>query len=256
MARRLYPDAAELALDEIYAGLTLREPAPGRAWVALCMVASLDGAVSVEGRSGGLGGEADRLALSRLRGSNDVSVVGADTVRRERYSTLTGTSDRRRDRAARGLTPVPRLAIVSRSGQLDPQLPVFADPDHRPLLLVSDAADGRALDRLDGHAQIVPIGGDALNAHRVVEELVALGLRRILCEGGPRINQAMLAGDLVDEVFLTVAPTMIGGPATRIVTGDDEHVRHVRIVSVIEHDGDLLLRYRHARHGTALTPDA
>lgn len=247
--RRLHPDPATLELDELYAGLTLPAGTPDQpAWVGLCMVTSLDGAVSVDGRSGGLGGPADLLALSRLRGSNDVSIVGAGTIRQERYGPLTGGAARRADRERRGLTRSPRLAIITSSGQLDPELPVFGDPARRPLVLVSSTADPEALRALTEVAEPHVIDETPLSPAAIVGRLVSLGLPRILCEGGPRLNHAMLEADLIDEVFLTLAPTAVGGPATRIVHGEAEVRRDLDLVSVLEHGGDLLLRYRHPRH--------
>jgi len=247
--RRLHPDPATLELEELYAGLTLPAgTAEQPAWVGLCMVTSLDGAVSVEGRSGGLGGPADLLALSRLRGSNDVSIVGAGTVREERYGPLTGGAARRADRERRGLAPSPRLAIITSSGRLDPELPVFGDPAERPMVLVSGSAEPDALTTLAGVAEVHVIDEASISPHTIVERMVSLGFRRILCEGGPRLNQAMLASDLIDEAFLTLAPTAVGGPASRIVHGDTEVRRDLDLISVLEHGGDLLLRYRHPRH--------
>lgn len=247
--RRLHPDPADLPLDQLYAGLTLPAGTPDQpAWVGLCMVTSLDGAVSVDGRSGGLGGPADRLALSRLRGSNDVSIVGAGTVRDERYGPLTGKAARRADRERRGLTPSPRLAIITSSGELDPGLPVFGDTAERPLILVASSADPTTLRTLTDVADVHVIDEHPLSPSTIVERLVSLGLRRILCEGGPRLNQAMVQTDLIDEAFLTLAPTVVGGPATRIVHGETELRRDLDLVSVLEHGGDLLLRYRHPRH--------
>jgi riboflavin biosynthesis pyrimidine reductase len=247
--RRLHPDPAELPLEALYAGLTLPAGAADQpAWVGLCMVTSLDGAVSIDGRSGGLGGPADLLALSRLRGSNDVSIVGAGTVRDERYGPLTGGAARRADRRRRGLAPSPRLAIITSSGQLDPELPVFGDPTERPLVLVSGSADPAALARLRDIAEVHVIDEVPLAPATIVGRLVSLGFPRILCEGGPRLNQAMLEADLIDEAFLTLAPTAVGGPAPRIISGATEVRRDLDLVSVMEHDGDLLLRYRHPRH--------
>lgn len=251
MLRRLLPEPAELELEALYAGLTLPEPTAGRtAWVALCMVASVDGAATLEGSSGELGGRADLLALSRLRGSNDVSLVGAGTVRLERYGPLTGSARRREDRASRGLRPVPRLAIVTASGQLSPDLPVFARPEEPPLVLTCEAADQAALERLADRAEIHTVGHARVDADRAVDHLADLGLRRVLCEGGPQLNQALLATERVDEVFLTVAPLVVGGSAPRIITGAHELADRLVLVSAFEHEGDLLLRYRHPRHGT------
>lgn len=245
MLRRILPDPAELTLDELYAGLTLAEPRDGRpAHVAMCMVSSADGAVAVDGLSGGLGGPADLRALSRLRAANDVSVVGAGTVRDEGYVPLTGTSARRADRAARGLRPAPRLAIVTASGNLDPDLAVFSDPAERPLVLTARSADAAALTAIEDRAEIHVVADADLDAEAIVTTLAALGLRRVLCEGGPRLNQVMLAGGHLDELFLTLAPTLVGGPASRIIAGELEVATPLALVSAFESDGDLLLRYR------------
>jgi riboflavin biosynthesis pyrimidine reductase len=243
--RRLLPDPAELALDELYQGLLLDDPAPGRVGhVALCLVSSADGAVAVDGLSGGLGGPADLRALSQLRAANDVSLVGAGTVRDEGYVPLTGTPERRADRSAKGLRPAPRLAIVTASGRLDPELDVFSDPAEPPIVLASRAADADRLAAIEARAEVHVVAQTQLDAATIVTTLAELGLPRILCEGGPRLNQVMLAGGHLDEVFLTLAPTLVGGPAPRIISGDVEAATPLELVSVYEHQGDLLLRYR------------
>ena len=243
--RRLLPDPGTSALDELYAGLTLDDPAPGRGvHVALCMVASADGAVAVDGLSSGLGGEADLRALSRLRGAHDVSLVGAGTVRDEGYVPLTGGADRQADRRARGLRHAPRLAVVTASGRLAPDLEVFSDPAEPPIVLTSRGADRDALAAIDDRAEVHVVADTDLDAATIITALAELGLRRVLCEGGPRLNQVMLAGGRIDEVFLTVAPTLVGGPASRIIGGDTEVATRLTLVSAYEHGGDLLLRYR------------
>lgn len=248
--RRLLPDPRPLTLDEFYAGLTLADPEPERGvYVALSMVSSADGAVAVEGLSGGLGGKADLRALSRLRGANDVSLVGAGTVRDEGYVPLTGSPDRQADRVARGLRHAPRLAIVTASGHLAPDLEVFSDPDEPPIVLTSRQADHEALTAIEDRAEVHVVADGDLTAEVIVATLVELGLPRVLCEGGPRLNQVMLAGGRIDEVFMTLAPTLVGGPVPRIISGDVEVATDLELVSVHEHDGDLLLRYRRARRG-------
>lgn len=248
--RRLVPDPATMELDALYAGLTLPTPSdPHSAWVAACMVSSLDGAVAVNGRSGDLGGAADRIALSRLRGSNDVSLVGAATVRQEAYGPLTGSARRRRDRVARGLRPAPRLAILTASGDLDPGMRVFEDPAEAPIVLAGARASPGRLRALWDVAEVRQLeAGAGIDPREVVGVLVRLGLRRILLEGGPRVNAAMVEAGLVDEFFVTIAPSAVGGRSARIVQGGDEAVTPLTLVSAFEHDGDLLLRHR--RHPT------
>lgn len=243
---RLYPDAATMELDELYAGLTLTTPDhPDRAWIAMCMVSSLDGAVAVGGRSGGLGGDADRRALSRLRGANDVSLVGAATVRMEGYGPLTGSAARRGDRRARGLRPAPRLAIVTASGDLDPRLAVFGAPDEVPIVLAGADASSERLRAIEDRAQIHRLHADGgIDAREVTGVLVGLGLRRVLLEGGPTLNAVMLEAGMVDEFFVTIAGCTVGGTSTRIVQGVDETFTPLTLVSAFTSDGDLLLRHR------------
>lgn len=246
--RRLLPDAARLPLDELYAGLTLDWPVRAEgSWIAVCMVSSVDGAVAVEGRSAGLGGPADLRALSRLRGANDVSLVGAATVRAEGYRPLTGGSRRRADRTSRGLRAAPRLAIVTATGALDADAPVFAEPDEAPIVLAAAGCPPdrlRALERVAEVRELPARAEPGIAAADVAAQLVADGLPRILLEGGPRLNAAFLAAGLIDEVFVTLAASAVGGDAGRIVQSGTEAPTRLTLVSAYEHDSELLLRYR------------
>lgn len=247
--QQLLPTPWPARLDDLYAGLTLPTAPEGRCWVAVCMVASLDGAASLDGRSGGLGSEADRLALSRLRDATDAVLVGAATVREEGYGPLLGTAARRADRLERGLAQLPRLAILTISGDLDPQAAVFSDPAQRPLVLTTTTGADRAGPRLGGRAEVVPLGDVQVPMAAALDALAARGLTRVTCEGGPRVSAQMLAEDLVDEVFLTHAPIAVAGAAPRIAQAPGTQVaRRLRLVSAWEHDGELFLRYRHPRH--------
>lgn len=246
--QQLLPSPRPAELGDLYAGLTL--PTSGEAcWVAVCMVASLDGAASLDGRSGGLGSDADRLALRRLRDAADAVLVGAATVREEGYGPLTGDSSRRAGRVARGLAGIPRLAILTISGELDPDAAVFSDPEQRPLVLTTTDGAAVAGPRLGERAEVVALGTRRVAPGDVLAHLGSLGLHRVACEGGPRINAQVLAEDLADEVFLTLAPVTVAGQAPRIAQGPGtQTLRRLRLVSLWEHEGELFLRYRHARH--------
>jgi riboflavin biosynthesis pyrimidine reductase len=78
-----------------------------------------------------------------------------------------------------------------------------------------------------------------------LRDLRARGIRALLCEGGPTLNRALLAADLVDELFLTVSPLLTGNnDAPRIVEGDDlPNPARLRLAWVLNHDDELYLRY-------------
>lgn len=210
-----------------------------RPWVSTNMVVSLDGAVSVDGRSGPLGSPADRALFEALRAAHDTVLVGAGTVRAERY---------------RLRADGPRIAVVSRSATFPADLELFApnrrvgagdDPSARheptrPLLYTTDAGATVAEARGLG-ADVVSTGVDDVDLRAVLDDLARRGARRVLCEGGPELLSTLAAGDLVDEWNVSVSPLLAGG-TTRMLTHDIEP-RPVALVRVCESDGMLFLRY-------------
>ncbi len=254
--RRLVPSPpGDEPLDSLYGDLVLTGE-PGRPAVSLGMVASIDGAATVDGRTAELGDAADRVAFRSLRAACDAILVGAGTVRDERYGPPRGSEQRRADRTRRGLTPVPRLVIVSATLALDPDQRTFSDPRVRPLIVTHAEASREREDALAPVADVVRFGDESVDLVGAVEHLGDLGLTRLLCEGGPTLNGALLGADLVDEVFLTVAAVLVGGTAPRIITGPgSQTVRGMELVELREHDSELLLRYRRAGwSGPGVTP--
>src|SRR5690606_7592518 len=112
-------------------------PLPGseRPHVRMNFVSSADGAVTIDGRSGGLGGANDRKLMRVLRTLCDVVLVGAGTVRAEGYGGLNLPDEYSERRVDLGLSRVPRMAVVSGSLDLDPGMSVFTKTEERPLII-------------------------------------------------------------------------------------------------------------------------
>ncbi|QXJ20542.1 pyrimidine reductase family protein [Actinomadura graeca] len=206
------------------------------------MVASLDGAAQRDGLSGGLGGEADRALFSLLRGLADVVIVGAGTVRAEGYGPVRpddgwgGVRD--------GRAPVPPLAIVSRSLDLDLDAPVFTEAAARTIVLAPAAADPARLRAARERAEVIVAGEASLDFTAAVRELEARGHRRMLCEGGPAVLGGLVEAGLLDELCLTLSPRLIGGRPTRILNGPPVSVPpEMTLGHALEDDGFLFLRY-------------
>ncbi|WNB84411.1 dihydrofolate reductase family protein [Cellulomonas sp. ATA003] len=180
------------------------------------MIATLDGAgTGADGRSGSINGPADHRVFDVLRSLADVVVVGAGTVRAEGYGDLSVRRDLRAARAARGQHADPELAVVTRSGSVPDELLDAAVPP-----LVVTAADGdavAALRRRIGADRVVAVGTGDVDLGGALAALAARGLPRVLTEGGPRLLGDLLAADLVDDLCLTTAPLVVGGPARRVV---------------------------------------
>jgi riboflavin biosynthesis pyrimidine reductase len=209
------------------------------------MIASLDGATSLAGRSGALGGPGDKAVFAALRSLADVILVGAATVRIEGYGPARLNTEARAGRIAAGLDPVPPIAVVTRSCRLDWGSRFFADAEARPIIFTAAVAaevDREAAARV---ADLYVVGDDTVNLRRAIGVLNDRGHENVLAEGGPLVAAALAADDLLDEVCLTIAPLVVGGDARRILAGPGlEPPTGFELTSILTTDGCLFLRYR------------
>lgn len=221
----------------------------GRPFVRLNFVTSADGAVSVDGVSGGLACPGDGEVFGLLRELADVVVAGSGTVRAEGYRGVRTSAEIRARRRARGQAAIPPVAVVTASCSLEPDAPLLTDTSVPPLVLTSEGAPAAARRRLaDAGAEVVVVADAAIAPAAVLAALEARGLRRVLCEGGAALAGSIVADDLLDELCLSLAPQLAGAGAGRIVAGQAlAGVRPLRLASVIGHEDGLMLRYRTAR---------
>lgn len=238
--RRLLPDPADdVDLDEAYA-----LPGPGRLHVRANFVASVDGAAELEGRSGGLSADPDHRLFSVLRGLCDVVLVGAGTVRHERYGPARPSPDRRARREASGLAAVPPIAVVTSRVDLDLGSAFFTEAAARPVILTTDAAPVDLRRRAAEVAEVAVCGDMAVDVAAAMDALVGLGLTRVLCEGGPHLLDQLVAAGLLDELCLSLSPVIAGPERLRIIGGPplDEPAR-LELAHVLTAEGMLFLRY-------------
>lgn len=210
------------------------------------MVAGLDGAARAEGRSAPLSSPADMRIFGTLRALADVVVVGAETVRQEGYRPAKAREAFAVRRAADGQAPAAAVAVVSRRLDLDFSAPLFTAPLVPTLVLTGAGADrARLADAAAAGVRIVVAGeGEGVDPVRAVRELAALGLTRMLHEGGPRVLAQFAAAGVVDELCLTLSPLLTGGDAPRIMNGPGVvPPARFRPLSLLEEDGFLFSRY-------------
>ncbi|MFD4958391.1 pyrimidine reductase family protein [Microbacterium sp. NPDC058389] len=212
--------------------------------VRMNFVSSADGAVTLGGRSGALGGVTDRALMQVLRAMADVVLVGAGTVRAEGYGDLRVRAEDVEWRRAHGLEDQPALAVVSGGLHLDPGDPVFAEAVRRPVVVTTDAAANARGALFEPVATVLACGLEVVDLGMVLEAFARRGWTQVLCEGGPHLFGALLADGLVDEVCVTVAPRFVGGDAGRIVQGAAEGDRRFALAGVVTDDeGFAFLRY-------------
>jgi riboflavin biosynthesis pyrimidine reductase len=203
--------AAAVAAEE-------RHARPGRPWVMTNMIATIDGATAVDGLSGGLGGAGDKAVFMALRAVADVIVAGASTVREEQYRAPTPSDEVMADRVARGQAPRPRIAVVTRSLNLDLDLPLF-DGRHRPFIITTESAAPERLEPLAEVAEVIQAGEASVDLAAALGQLAERQTTTVLCEGGPSLNGQFVADGLVDEWNLTISPTLLAGDARRAAVG-------------------------------------
>ncbi|MFB9318499.1 pyrimidine reductase family protein [Cryptosporangium minutisporangium] len=247
--RALYTHSCSVAPDVELDGEALeRLYATDRSTPRLRMnfVASVDGAVSVDGLSGGLSGPADKRAFKVLRGWCDGLVVAAGTVLAEDYGPVTLDADRRARRVAAGLAPTPTLVVVSGSLSIGPLHASLAQAPVRPIVVTRpDAPDDRRR-ALAEVADVLVAGepGGGVDLAVALDALHERGLSQLLCEGGPQLFAALTAVDRVDEICLTLSPLLAGGGPGRISTGvGTAGARGLTLAHVVEDASVLLLRY-------------
>ncbi|WP_309127512.1 dihydrofolate reductase family protein [Microbacterium sp.] len=244
---RLWPDpASDLDDEALLAGTSIPE---GRAWLRMNFIASIDGAATRDGLSGGLGDEADRRLFDLLRWPADAVLLGAGTARREGYAAMRLSDAASGWRMRHGLPPHPVLVLVSRSLDLDPASAMFTDAPVRPIICTVPAGNAEDKHRAERRehlaevADLIETGADDADPLRIRAELAGRGLMHVHAEGGPHTFASFLGAGAVDALHLTVAPTLEAGAAGRIAVG--EAVRtEMRLMSVLRADSELLLQYR------------
>jgi len=220
----------------------LRELHPGplsiglrsdRPTVIANLVATIDGTVALDRRgqtaAGEISGfaEPDRFLVGLLRSLADVVLVGAATFRATRDHVWTpagvfppsmvGYAELRRVAGVRSQEP--SLAVVSARGEINSGHPGLNAPNV-PVILATTlsgdrtfraAASTRGPRLPSAPLRIEVLGeGDAISPRALIDSFRRLGARLVLCEGGPHLLGQLLAAGLVDELFLTVSPQLVG----------------------------------------------
>jgi riboflavin-specific deaminase-like protein len=251
---RLLPPGPPSSAAEIVAGFALEALAASgpteRPYVLLNMVSTVDGHAALGGRSVSLSGPADRELFHELRTAVDGVLVGAATARAERYGRIVPDASRRRRRVERGQREEPLACVVSASLAFPEQLPLLAEPAAQVAIL-TPSADSLPASAAEVHYIRAARGALLDLPHAFAELRERFGVHTLLCEGGPHLNAQLLQAGLVDELFLSLAPQLVGGDpaiegeALGILAGIELlPPLGLSLLSVLEHDSHLFLRYR------------
>jgi riboflavin-specific deaminase-like protein len=239
--RRLVPDGDETTVAEQLDRLDLGSLAhPDRPYLVLNFATTLDGRAAIQGRSGPIGSKTDTEVLERLRTRVDSVMIGAGTLRAERYGRMVSKPDFRRYRERAGLSPDPLAVVISNRLEIPWDAPLFTDGGGRCVIFTAseeDAPETATEVTLVRHTDGVELG-------RALEWLLGEGIHSVLCEGGPMLHGRLREEGLADELFLTIAPKLAGGEAPRILEGALPDVVDLELAWLLESEGELFARYR------------
>lgn len=240
--RRLLPDPGETTLSDQLNGFRPWELAvEERPYVFSNFVVTMDGQATVGGRAGPIGSGTDAEMLHRLRTRADAVMIGAGTMRVERYGRIVPDPDHRAAREREGLSPDPLAVIVSGRLDLPWDAPLFTEGGGKVVVftgMATEPSETATPVRLVRHKGAVDLA-DALRWLRG-----ECGIRALLCEGGPVLHANLQVAGLIDEIFLTIAPKLAGGAGPGIFEGLAETERRLELVSLLEERGELFARYR------------
>jgi riboflavin biosynthesis pyrimidine reductase len=223
--RRLLPDPGLTSVSEQLETYRPWEEAPeDRPLVGMNFVATVDGRATIEGRSGPIGSEADTEMLVGLRKRFEAVLIGAGTMRAERYGPMN-----------------PLMVLVSGRLDLPWDAPLFTEERGEALIFTASEAEPP---ETAATVEVVRHEG-AVNLGEALRHLRAeRGIRAVLSEGGPHLHAQLQADGLVDDLFLTIAPKLSGGEAPRILEGSLPDVAGLELAWLLEQDGELFARYR------------
>jgi riboflavin-specific deaminase-like protein len=240
--RRLLPDQGITTVAAQLAGLDLKPLAPPeRPYLILNFASTLDGRAAISGRSGAIGSDTDTEMLQRLRTRVDAVMIGAGTMRAERYGRIVSDPNLRAYRERTGLAHDPLAVIVSNRLELPWDADLFTDGGGRCVIFTAsedEPPETATPVRIVRHP-------DGVELDRALAWLRhERGIRSVLCEGGPTVHGRLREGGLADELFLTIAPKVAGGEGPRILEGARPHVDELELVWLLESSGELFSRYR------------
>jgi len=241
--RRLIPNPGPTTVEEQLDGYRpWEEPREDRPFVATNFAATVDGRAAIGGRSGPIGSSTDTEMLAGLRTRFDAVMIGAGTMRVERYGRLVDDQAQREGRERAGLPHDPLMVIVSGRLDLPWDAPLFSAGAGRVLIFTASEAEppetatSLRVVRHEGEVDLV----EALRHLRHER-----GVRALLSEGGPRLHGELWAKDLVDDLFLTTAAKMTGADAPRILEGKSlPATAELELAWLLERDGELFARYQ------------
>jgi 2,5-diamino-6-(ribosylamino)-4(3H)-pyrimidinone 5'-phosphate reductase len=182
----------------------------------------------------------DLKQLHKQRALSDAVMIGIGTQLRDNPLLTV--------RRVKGRNPV--RVVVDSLARMPPNSRIFSSKEGRIIVAVSKKASKNGVRRLlQAGAEVIRCGVGSVNLRALLATLYSMGIRRVLLEGGGRLNWSMLSNRLVDEMRVTVAPFVVGGEkATTLVAGvgvrNMNHAIRLSLANMTRNGNELVLTYK------------
>ncbi|MBA2523950.1 MAG: dihydrofolate reductase family protein [Solirubrobacterales bacterium] len=242
---RLLPDPGETTVANQLAGFDPRALAGSeRPYTYTNFALTVDGRATMEGQAGPIGSPTDTEMLVGLRTGAEAVMIGAGTLRVERYGRMITDPNRRALRERRGLPHDPLAVLISGRLDLPWDAPIFTCGAGR--ILIFTAADEEPPETATS-LRVVRHKGRVDLAEALRYLRTERGIRSLLCEGGPRLHAELLAADLIDELFVTTGPKIAGGTGPGLFAELGEGRVDLELAWLLREQSELYARYRVVR---------
>jgi len=197
-------------------------------WVRAMMVMSLDGVIAgPDGKSGSISSKTDRDIMRIVRETSDAVLIGASTMRAERYGPMIGRS---------------RIAIVSASLDLPWEERAFTESTHTPIVITNGSASDEALEVARAHSDVMVLPEIDHDPGVMITALNERGFDRVVCEGGARLLGSLVEAQAVQEFDVAVSPILmsVGQP---LLDAKLPHPLALTLDHTIEDEGFIFTKY-------------
>lgn len=220
-----------------------------RPFVYVNMAMTADGKItSAEREYPRFTSEVDRRGMDRLRAEADAVIVGAGTVRADDPTLQVRDPEMQAYRESLGKPAGLVQVVVSSRGDLDPDCGFFTrEPSAGRIVATVDEIDPDRESTLAARSEVWKLGSRRVDLAALLERLGRRGVERALLEGGGELNWGFVERDLVDELYVTIAPALLGGrESPTLLEGRGfsmDAQRRLRLLEVRREGDELFCRY-------------
>lgn len=215
-----------------------------RPFVFINSAMSADGKISsVERTQVRISGKADLARVDALRASSDAVMVGVGTVLADDPGLRIKSEDLRRERQEKGIPENPLRIVADSRARTPATAKVLGEGC---LLAVAESASKERLDCLSQRCEIIACGRERVDLRELFARLAQRGVERIMVEGGATLNWSLINLGLVDEIYVYIGATIIGGErAPTLVDGEGFRKNFPRLMlgSLQQLDEGVLLKW-------------